>query len=395
MSVIVLRGDKEILRHGFGNARPDAIQPLFSTSKQFTAVAILKLTEEGRLRIDDPVGQHLPRWFQDEPALRVQHLLRHQSGLAEFTGTKQARAFDARSPTDTRLGPVLDTIDAQPRRFSPGRRHAYANSNYTVLAALVEQLSRAELGRHITAIGAPLGIASCSDLEDARIATGYGETGKPVSLPLNRRLTYVGNDGLCGSADALALWTRRLHEGAILSPPMLRRMRSAPGGNPPYGFGLSLLPIAGQPAWWHAGVDQGWTSLAAYLPREQITVVVLANRGWLWLSEIAAPIVRTVLGLPAPMPQRLRLSRLERSSLDGAFEDGLFTYRLTSGPNELILHNPAFGPPIRLWKQASGRFLSPDRPDTFRLELHGARIRFDWAEHRATLVRLASAAAPD
>jgi hypothetical protein len=166
------------------------------------------------------------------------------------------------------------------------------------------------------------------------------------------------------------------------------------GYTPPYGFGLSTQPLAGRPAFSHAGAGEGWGAWAAYLPDERITVVLLANRGWLWATDLGVPVVRAALGLGEPRPPRRgRLTRRERVALTGAFEDGLFDMDLRAEADRLFLTNPAFGDPIELWRQPDGRFVSPQRPDTFSLRLAGGRVEFDWMEHRSYLVRRSSAGA--
>ncbi|HYN45808.1 MAG TPA: serine hydrolase domain-containing protein [Allosphingosinicella sp.] len=410
--LVVLRDDEPAISRAWGVSdrargtpmRADAIQPIYSVSKQFTAALILRLVEQGLVGLDAPVARYLPQWFADEPALKVRHLLRHTSGLSNFVGRAETRAIEQAPPGTGSLATMLDLIDRLPRRFAPGERHAYSNSNYTALALIVERVTGqpfAEAQREV--LLRPLGLAAideCASLERGRISPGHDASGALSPLPPNLVPSFAGNGGLCATAEALARWTRALGAGRVIGPDLLAEMqRGAPveaGYTPPYGFGLSSLKLAGRPAFSHAGADEGWGAWAAYLPEERITIVFVANRGWIWATDLGVPMVRVMAGLGPPAPaRRRRLTRRERAALTGDFEDGLFPIALRAEADRLLLTNPAFGSPIELWKQRDGRFVSPQRPNSFSLRLAGGRAEFDWMEHRSYLVRRAAAGAPD
>lgn len=403
-ALVVLRGDEVAIERAWGVAdrstaapmRLDAVQPVYSIAKQFTAALVLRLAEQGRVELDAPVGRYLPHGFADEPALEVRHLLRHTGGLANFTTAPEARALEQAPAGTGSLADMAALVDRLPRRFAPGARHAYSNGNYTVLAVLAEALAgRPFADAQRALLLHPLGldgIDECADLDPALITPGHEISGARFRLPPNPGPTYSGNGGLCADALSLARWTRALGAGRVvradLAAEMRRGERIAAGHVAPYGFGLSTLPLAGRPAFSHAGADEGWGAWAAYLPEEELTIVMLVNRGWVWATDLGVPLVRILLGLPPEPPlRRLRLTRAERRALSGAFEDGLFEIELSAERDRLLLLNPAFGDPIELWKQPDGRFVAPERPDTFSLRLAGGLPRFDWMEHRSYLQR--------
>ena len=411
-ALVVLRDDAIAVSRAWGVAdrargtpmSEEAIQPIYSISKQFTAALILRLAEQGRVDLDAPVACYLPHWFADEPGLRVRHLLRHTSGLADFIRRDEARALEQAPEGTGSLANMVDLVDRLPRRFAPDTRHAYSNSNYTLLALIAERVTGRpfdEAQREL--LLRPLGLTDideCARIERGRIGAGHEAGGAVWLLPPNPAPSFSGNGGLCATAGALARWTRALGAGRVVGPALLAEMRrGAPveaGYTPPYGFGLSTLPLAGLPAFSHAGAGDGWGAWAAYLPRERITIVLVANRGWLWATDLGVPAVRAMTRLDPPQrPRRLRLTQAERIALTGDYEDGLFAFELRAAADRLLLDNPAFGPPIELWKQPDGRFVSPQRPDSFSLRLVGGRPELDWMEHRSYLVRAAPAPAAD
>lgn len=396
IAVVALRGDKVLLRKAWGGASVDAVQPVYSVSKHMTAALILDLERRGRVDLDAPLARYLPQWFADEPALKLRHLLRQTSGLAEFTGLAEARKLQGAPKGAGSLDDMAALIDRQPRRFPPGSRHAYSNSNYTLLALVAERVEGKPFESLLrTRLLRPFGfdrMDSCDAFDPARLAPGHQPDGAAAALPSNLHPTFAGNGGVCASATALARWTRALGAGRVVGRPLLREMsraeRVGAGYRPPYGFGLSLKPLEGRPALSHAGVDDGWGAWTAYLPGERLTLVVLADRGWLWTSDVALPILRALLGRPEPGPlDRLALTRREQEALAGEYEDGLFRIDLTPEADRLLVSVPAFGESIEMWRQADGRFVSPVHPDTFSLRMGPAGPELDWQEHRSYLVR--------
>lgn len=397
VAVVALREDQVLLRRGWGSGSVDRVQPIYSVSKHVAAALILDLARRGRVDLAAPVGRYLPEYFADEPSLKLHHLLRQTSGLAEFVRLPEALTLQAAPAGTGSLADVARLIDRQPRRFAPGARHGYSNANFTLLALVAERVGGGSFDAlQRQRLFAPLGLRDmdeCSAMDPADLAPGHARDGAKVVLPPNPHPTYAGNGGLCATAMDLARWTRALGSGRLLGNRSLREMRSSrrveAGYRPPYGFGLSLKPLLGRPAFWHAGADDGWGAYAAYLPGERLTLVVLTDRGWLWSTDVALPILRALLGEPDPKPlERLALTAAERKALSGDHEDGLFAIALAAQSDRLLLTVAAFGEPIEMWKQSDGRFVSPARPDTFSLRLRPSGPVFDWAEHRSYLVRI-------
>jgi CubicO group peptidase (beta-lactamase class C family) len=391
IAVIALHGDRVLLDRGWGFAdvasrtpmTPDAVQPIYSISKHMTAAAVLAL-DEGQLDVNEPVALRLAEWFADEPQLRIVHLLRHTSGLPEFIGLEGIEQIESGERPGS-VADVMNIVDRAPRRFASGAWHSYSNSNYSALALIVQRAG-----------GRPLAFAGLEDCATSRArgvrwSTGYTQEGKPWTPPANFTATYVGNGGMCSSARSLASWMRDLAAGRILPASRVREMVSTealPSGfTPPYGYGLSTMTVAGRAAWSHAGGGEGWGAWVAHLPDDQLTVVVVGNRGWLWSTDLGVPIVRALLGQPDPPAlQRAALSGQERSVLPSFCDDGLFDFKIDARQRDLQVNIAPFGAPIELWKQAPGRFVSALRPDTFRLTLReGSPPEFDWMEHRSYL----------
>lgn len=145
--VTVLRGDTVVLQRGYGSTVPGdpkgpaptahSIFPLGSISKQFTAAVILALASQDKVQLDAPVGRYLPEWFADEPALHVAHLLNQTSGIADFLWLEGYRKLADEAATPISAYVALGA--AAPRRYAPGTRWSYSNTNYKALALIAER----------------------------------------------------------------------------------------------------------------------------------------------------------------------------------------------------------------------------------------------------------------
>src|ERR1700679_1241158 len=143
-SVLVARGDKVLFSKGYGFANleweipntPDTKFRIGSLSKQFTAVLTLKLEEQGRLSVSDPVKKYIA----DAPAawdkITLFHLLTHTSGLPDFTNLPDYPKLQTLPTTATQ---IMARFRDTPLEFQPGEKWKYFNSGYVVLTAVVEK----------------------------------------------------------------------------------------------------------------------------------------------------------------------------------------------------------------------------------------------------------------
>jgi CubicO group peptidase (beta-lactamase class C family) len=390
--VTVLRGDAVLLQRGYGSTVLDdpkgpaptasSIFPLGSISKQFTAAVIVALADQGKVQLDAPVGRYLPEWFADEPALRVTHLLSQTSGLADFLWLEGYRKLADEATTP--IASYVALAAAAPRRYAPGTRWSYSNTNYKALALIAERVT----GRPFDSLLSELvlrpagidGIVPCHDLRPDQFVPGLSGEGKPTPLDASRA-AYVGDGGLCGNAEALAKWIRygfatRKGQGPRLER-LLQPTRLADGEIVPYGFGVSTREFLGHAMTWHGGNVDSHSTMVAYLPEEDLSLVILVNRGFVWLTELmpaligAAPPVRA----PASGPP-----------LSGRFEDGLFTYVITPDGENMRVEIDLIGP-LDFMPGGRGEYIAVQYPATFRIRLptDGTRDRFviDWGEVRS------------
>lgn len=145
--VLAAKGNKPVFLKSYGLANRDAKTPvredtLFdigSINKMFTSVAVLRLAQEGKLGLDDPLGKHL-KGFPAEVANKVtlRQLLRHRSGMGDYLTHPKFREDPRRFKT---VGDYLEIARSEPLRFEPGTQQSYSNMGYVVLGAVVEAVT--------------------------------------------------------------------------------------------------------------------------------------------------------------------------------------------------------------------------------------------------------------
>jgi D-alanyl-D-alanine carboxypeptidase len=387
--ITVLRGDDVILQRGYGSVgadgkTPDAesVFPLGSISKQFTAAAVIALVDAGKVQVDAPVGKYLPEWFADEPGLHVSHLLSQTSGLADFLWLEGYRklADDAATP----IAAYVALAAAAPRRYPPGTRWSYSNSNYKALALIVERVTgRSFDGALADFVLRPAGVGAivpCHDLRPTQYVAGVSQEGRPAPLDASRA-AYAGDGGLCGNASSLVRWIRQGFVAHGGEAPRLARLaqsnRLADGTVVPYGFGISTREFLGRAMHWHGGNVDGHSTMLAYLPGEDLSVVILTSRGFLWPTEL----MPALIGATPP----IRTATAGRP-LSGRFEDGLFRYDIAPDGDAMRVTIDLIGP-LTFVPAGPGEYIAAEYPATFRIRLpadgSGDRFEIDWGEVRS------------
>ncbi|MGB8983239.1 MAG: serine hydrolase domain-containing protein, partial [Anaerolineales bacterium] len=146
VAVIAVRDGKIVFRTGQGMANlelgvpigPDMVFRLGSLTKQFTAVAILMLAEQGKLALDDSISRFLPDYPTHDHLITIEHLLTHTSGIKSYTAMPEWPSLWRK---DFTVQELIDFFKYQPMESAPGKRWAYNNSGYILLGAIIEQVS--------------------------------------------------------------------------------------------------------------------------------------------------------------------------------------------------------------------------------------------------------------
>jgi CubicO group peptidase (beta-lactamase class C family) len=294
-AVLVVQNGKTLLRKGYGMAEielgvpiaPDMVFRVGSVTKEFTAACVLRLAEEGRLALDDPVEKYLPEFPNGGRRVTIEQLLTHTSGIRSYTdmpGWFGARMREDRTPRE-----VEALFDGEPFDFEPGKGWHYDNSGYVLLGEILEKVTGKPYAELVTeTIFRPLGMNDTRYGSDAPIVpkrvAGYVKTPDGVAnAPFLSMTQPYAAGALVSTVDDLARWHRALDEGAVLKPESVRRMwtpaRLPDGTDTRYGFGWIVWSLDGHPVVEHGGGINGFQTANLRLPDERIYVAVLSNCG--------------------------------------------------------------------------------------------------------------------
>lgn len=255
-----------------------------SVSKQFTAVAILQLYAQGKLKLTDSIS----KFFPDLPyqGFTIHQLLVHRSGLSNYIYFID-KLVDDKSNTYSNNDIIRLWKKYKPRPYyPPGRRFDYSNSGYMLLASIIEKVSGMSYPEYMRKnVFEPLSmdetfvyVAGKNDTVP-NLAEGYKYHWKVVTEAyLNG--TY-GDKGIYTTAEDLFKWDQGLYTGKILRVDTLA-LAFEPMGKPAYfkhnyGYGWRIFTYKEQKILYHAGWWQGFKSLLIRVPEYNLTIVVLKN----------------------------------------------------------------------------------------------------------------------
>ncbi len=327
------RGGATLLTRAYGHADLERVTPLSprsvfyaaSVSKQFQALAVLLLEQDGRLRLDDPVRRYVPELPAHAAAITLRQLLNHTGGLRDYL----MLASLAGRPGDYVITEraVLEALARQRQlNFAPGSEHLYSNSGYVLLSLVVQRVSGQRLDDFARArIFTPLGMGQTRFQHDHTAlvpgrANGHVREGGAWHLA-NSLLDVVGDGGLYTSVEDLLRWGAAFDHPAYA--PLLRRMGtpdSLADGRPianGYGMGLSRSTHRGVTVVAHGGALAGYRTHFLHLPGEGLAVAVLCNTATANPSRLAtqvmerlttqalapqAPPAAATLAVAAPVP---------------------------------------------------------------------------------------------
>lgn len=309
--VLVADADKPVFQGAFGYADLDKKIPLdmdtrfemASVTKQFTAMAVMQLQEQGKLKYSDSIRKYFPALPYQ--GVTIMDLLHHTSGIPDFLGWTANQIDTSKAHTNE------DMIERLPENipvvsFAPGTAFSYSNSNYVLLAAIVAKVSGMSFCDYMQEnIFKKIGMTNTlvyskytAESPLSNYASGYtwdpgdNKFVAPESLMANRYIFYLGGMsgayGISSTVKDLLKWDQALYTEQLVSSATLKeaftpqRLKdsSYAGFNEsmPYGFGWILSTDTSENTFvWHNGGFSGYTSLIVRYTKRHLAVIVLQN----------------------------------------------------------------------------------------------------------------------
>ena len=292
-SVVVIQDGEAVVRRAYGMAdlerhiaaTPETNYRLASLTKAFTALAIVQLEGNGKLRFDQRVQTIVPELPPAAREVTIQHLLSHRSGLWDYEDLIPEGRTAQLNDRD-----VLDLLAAKDSTyFTAGSQYRYSNSGYVLLGLIIERVSGMSLPEFMrTRIFVPEKMSSTVmhvEGKDAIPYRAYGYSprgGQFVNTDQSVTSATLGDGGIYSNVDDLTRWDKALYGITIVDPVALRLdpmgPLSAPNTETQYLLGWFVDTYRGRQRWRHTGETSGFHNVIMRFPERRFTVIVLTNR---------------------------------------------------------------------------------------------------------------------
>ncbi len=291
ISIGIARGGRMLYARGYGYrdlpnavaADTGTIYEIGSLTKQFTAVLILKLLQDGKLSLDDPLSKYVAS-YPSAGHVTLRQLLNQVSGIPDYTQQPDFFSYVEQSLTPAQ---IVAKVSSLPLDFSAGSKWEYSNTNYVLLGMVIEKITGRPYAEVLqTRLLDPLHLIATSYTDpgaaSADRAFGYSwyNNYSILARPSSMNIPFSAGAMSSNVADLIA-WDSALFSDRII-PPDLTKLMMTPGsltdGTPTdYGFGLQLTRFYGRLGVMHAGGIFGFSSFNIVFPETKLQIVVLGN----------------------------------------------------------------------------------------------------------------------
>jgi CubicO group peptidase (beta-lactamase class C family) len=373
--ILVAKNGRAFFRRAYGMANVELsvsnqtgfVFSIGSMSKQFTAVCVLQLAQEGRLSLQSDIRAYLPWYDTHGRLITIEQLLTHTSGILSFTEKKdflKIRTLD-RSADEIARFFMDDSL-----LFEPGSDWSYSNSGYFLLGLIVEKVSGLPLGSYLQKnIFDRLGMSNTHvgthETVIPRQVTGYqpaGESKYRDASYLSWTWTY-GAGEIVSTVDDMLKWDEALYGDRLVGRGWLEKAwRSGilpDGRETHYGYGWARGSYKGVEVIRHGGAINGFVSDGIRIPAQHVYVVALTNNSGRSPSDFTAEIALRVAGVPLAPRKAIKVSTSAIEEYTGVYEVQRIGGRYSTNATQEKLYRYVTSRNDSLFSQRSGGTKAP------------------------------------
>jgi CubicO group peptidase (beta-lactamase class C family) len=367
-SVLVAKGGQILMSKGYGLAnieqdvpnKPNTKHRLGSITKQFTAVAILQLAEQGKLKLDDPVS----KYYEDAPAswapITIHHLLTHTSGIKNYTAQPD---YGPKMREKTTAKAIVDRVKDKPLDFEPGSKWSYSNTGYTLLGYIIEKVMGGSYADYLKK-----NVFSVADMQDSGYdsetaiiknrATGYSVSpdGKMTNSAFIDMSVPHAAGALYSTVEDLYRWDRALLSDKLLSAKSKELMYTPVKNN--YGYGWMIEDWSGHKMIGHGGGVNGFATYIARFPNDDAFVVLLGNSERAASGRLAKDVATILFGGNVEPPKERKAVQVSSAVLDryvGRYDSPVLKFDVKNDNGALVVQTIGQGP-LKVTPMAEDRF---------------------------------------
>ncbi|WP_407557792.1 serine hydrolase [Winogradskyella sp. 4-2091] len=339
-TILIAKNGKTIYKKAVGKSSlelnvdmvPENVFMLASITKQFTAVAILMLEEQGKLSLNDPITKFIPDYPTHGKTITVHHLLNHTSGIKSYTGIGNLLEVARK---DFTLDELIDYFKNEPMDFDPGEAYQYNNSGYVLLGKIIEVLSGDTYENYIEK-----NIFERINMNNSRYGNNrelvknrveaYEEepSGFVNASYLSMTIPHAAGS-LTSTVEDMLKWQNALTNNTFIKASTLEKAINGSnlndGEHISYGYGLGEFNLKGSKGYTHSGGIFGTSTNGIYLIEEDLYVIGLSNCSCNDIGAVTQSLAAAAIGKPYPtMNDVVKVSEKKLKQWVGAyeFEDG-------------------------------------------------------------------------
>ncbi|MES2332152.1 MAG: serine hydrolase [Bacteroidota bacterium] len=322
--VLVAKKGKVIYEKSFGSAnielntpmQPEMIFRIGSMTKQYTAIAILQLVEQGKISLQDSIQRFINDFPYKGYTITIENLLTHTSGITDY------EVLDAHIPNAIRIDfpakQLIDSFAKLPLEFIPSTKYNYSNSNYFLLGYIIEKVSGQSYKQYLLEnLFKPAGLASTFYDSPSQIITnrvnGYikDSAGYKNAGYLSMSMVYSAGALLSNVSDVFK-WHQALYAYKLVKKETLEKAftpyKLKDGKLTQYGYGWFIKDFQESPSIGHGGAIDGFRSMEFYLPDQDIFVAALFNSENDAVIDLVDNISMLAIGKTLPSYKDLKLA---------------------------------------------------------------------------------------
>jgi CubicO group peptidase (beta-lactamase class C family) len=314
-AVLVAKNGQVLLEKGYGirnasaNVEHDekSVFQIGSVTKQFTAIVILKLEQEGKLSVKDKLSKYFPQ-YQHAAKITIENLLNHVSGVYSYTNDRNF--MQNRVTENLPQEAFWNMIKDKPLDFEPGSRYSYSNSGYSILGYIIEKVTGQPYESAVRkGLFQPAGMSHSgfdfTHFNSPAKTIGYFTLSKDIQTPapiVDSTVAYSAG-AIYSTVHDLYNWNIALNSGKIIPDAILEKAYKPLKDR--YGYGFFVDSIYGKRKITHGGGIHGFVSMLTYIPDDKISVVMLSNKPF-GLEPAEKDLLAILYNEPYKIPEELK-----------------------------------------------------------------------------------------
>ncbi len=272
-----------------------------SISKMFTAVMILQMIEEKKLSFDTKLNKFFPT-IKNADKINIEYLLNHRSGIENFTNLNQYSLYSSSTHSEEDMIKIFETLGSD---FEPGTKFNYSNTNYVLLAYIIEKISNQSYSEQLlnricskakltdTKVGLVIDTKD-NEAESYEYNFGKWELAKETDLSV-----AIGAGNIVSTSKDLCNFIYSLFNAKLISKEMLAKMKTLQDG---YGYGILQFPYYDKSFYGHTGGIDGFQSILGYNEKDELAICILGNGFNYSLNDIAINLLNAYYEKPISIP---------------------------------------------------------------------------------------------